>query len=619
MNDRLRFDPDLLRYASGDRSGPLSRLLFDQAISSVFQPIVSMVDGRIHAHEALVRGPAGMPLHAPDALLAAARREGLLMDFQVACVCTALRQWATQGQPGRLFVNIGAPVLVSCFKDHRAEIIAEQIRALGVQPQKVVFEITEQDHVVDIPALVAVAETIHSAGMTLALDDFGDGHSSLRLWSELRPDLVKIDKYFTQDAPRHAQKVKTLQAVIQLAETFGTSLIAEGVETADELRLLRDLGIAFGQGYYLGRPQRKPASSLAPPAAAALRDRRISVMPSLRVAASPGRLRHVPMLVATPVSPSTSNDEVAAIFKANPSWHSVALVVDGRPMGLIGRQQFLGRYAHQYFKEIHGRKACLDYANPSPTMIEVQSDVDELIGVLTSPDQRYLSEGFIYTRDGLYLGLGTGHQLVRQVTESRIEAARHANPLTLLPGNIPISEHVKRLHEAGASFVACYGDLSDFKPFNDHYGYWRGDEVIKLVAATLREHCDPQRDFVGHIGGDDFVVLFQSADWAERCSRIAEQFDCAVRQLYDDDARAKGGIVAEDRHGVSRFFGFISLYMGVVPVGQGAPRLDASALARLAARARLHAKSRGEAWHAASQFHAGDAAPTPTPTEFNAL
>jgi hypothetical protein len=73
-------------------------------------------------------------------------------------------------------------------------------------------------------------------------------------------------------------------------------------------------------------------------------------------------------------------------------------------------------------------------------------------------------------------------------------------------GSIPISEHIERRIKSGADFVVCYADLNDFKPFNDRYGYWRGDEMIKLVAGTVLAHTDQQRDFVGHVGGDDFVL-----------------------------------------------------------------------------------------------------------------
>lgn len=223
-------------------------------------------------------------------------------------------------------------------------------------------------------------------------------------------------------------------------------------------------------------------------------------------------------------------------------------------------------------------------------MLPRHEGIEAITEVLVSADQRYLSEGFIVTENGQYAGLGSGQQLVRLVTEVRIEAARHANPLTLLPGNIPINEHIRRLLKAGRRFVACYADLNDFKPYNDHYGYWQGDEMICLAARTLTSHCAPQRDFVGHVGGDDFMVLFQSDDWEQRCRRIVEGFNARARRLFDEAALVRGGIDAEDRFGVWRFFPFTTLSIGAVVVEPGhfdRPDVVASAAAAVKHKAKM--------------------------------
>jgi diguanylate cyclase (GGDEF)-like protein len=287
-------------------------------------------------------------------------------------------------------------------------------------------------------------------------------------------------------------------------------------------------------------------------------------------------------------------DEVARKLAADPALRAVALVDDGKPVGLINRQAFVDSYAKPYFKELYGRKPCITFANTTPLVLDKHTGMEGMTAVLTSSDQRYLTEGFIITEGGRYLGLGTGEQLVRVVTEVRIEAARHANPLTFLPGNIPISEHIDRLLAAGGEFVACYADLNDFKPYNDLYGYWRGDEMIRLVARTLVSHCDPRRDFVGHVGGDDFVVLFQSDDWLDRCERVLSSFNAAALSLFDADALERGGIEAEDRHGVTRFFKCTTLSIGAVPIRPGRfARAEQVASAAAAAKHKAKAAHNG--------------------------
>jgi diguanylate cyclase (GGDEF)-like protein len=570
--------------------GPLARLLQQVALSPVYQPIAVLASGAVFAHEALIRGPQGSSMHAPAALLKAAAQEQLDFEFESVSALAAIYQTGVLRDPGRLFVNISARVLVQLLRSCGRDALLDLVHALGVLPRMLVLEITEHERVADMDRLARAVEVIRTAGVSLALDDFGDGRSSLRLWSQIKPEFVKIDKYFTKDISFHADKLKTIQALQQIATTFQTELIAEGIETLDDLRVLRDLGIPYGQGYVLGRPVPDPVLAIAQEATELLQDRRVSVFPELVRAPQRGHLRPMALLNAPYAGIATSNDELAAIFLREKHLHAIAVVDAQRPVAIINRSQFMNDYSKLYFREIWGRKSCMMHANDRPRLIERDHNVDELIGILTSEDQRYLADGFIVTENGRYAGLATADQLVRSVTETRIEAARHANPLTFLPGNVPISQHIERLLASGGAFVACYADLNHFKPFNDQYGYWRGDEMIRLLAGIVLSHCDTQRDFVGHVGGDDFIMLFQSRDWRQRCEAIVAELAARARQMFDDTARARGGIEAEDRHGVLRFFPCTTLSIGAVIVRSDAV-LRAEDVATRAALAKHHAKS----------------------------
>ena len=553
-------------YAVRRGRGPLAGLIRDNGLSPVFQPIVSLSDGTIYSHEALIRGPQGTSFHAPDALLAAAAWENLNFEFENHCVAVAIDRWGQLLETGRLFVNISAEVLVQLLKRCGRDILIELINGLGVLPRMLVLEITEHERVSDMDCLAQVVAEVRAVGVALALDDFGDGRSSLRLWSQLKPEIVKIDKYFTKDISQHADKLKTIQALQQIAAIFDTALVAEGIETEGDLRVLRDLGIAYGQGYFLGRPAPLPRAQIDTQALAVMHDRRVAVYPELRRASHAGQLDRMAVIQAPSAGIATTNDELAALFFAHQDLHAVAVIDGTRPVGLINRSRFMNEYSKLYYRELWGRKPGLTHANLEPRLIERNHKVDELIGILTSDDQRYLADGFIVIENGRYVGLGTGDQLVRSVTETRIEAARHANPLTFLPGNIPISQHIERLLNSGLEFIACYADLNNFKPFNDRYGYWRGDQMIRLVAKLALAHCDPQRDFVGHVGGDDFILLYQSADWQMQCEQIVSEFARAAVDLFDEQAREAGGIQAEDRFGVSRFFPTTTISIGAVKI-----------------------------------------------------
>jgi diguanylate cyclase (GGDEF)-like protein len=576
------------------KPSPLANVLRLGELYPVFQPIISMIDGTVYAHEALIRGPQGTALHTPDALLHAAADEGLGYEFEYACLIAALRTWGSLRMVGRLFVNISANALTHLHGQHGSDDLLRLISSMGVAARMLVLEITEHERVDDMDHLADVVRQLRTQGMSLALDDFGDGRSSLRLWSQLKPEVVKIDKYFTKDISEHGDKLKTIQALQQIASVFGSELVAEGIETAEDMRVLRDLGISYGQGYFLGHPDSNPARYVNADAQRVLGERQVAVFPELSRASVLGQLRNVALVEAPHVTGASSNDELATVFLQNTQLHAVALLEGDRPVGIINRVQFMNEYSKLYYREVWGRKSCAMHANDQPRVVEREHSIDELVGILTSQDQRYLLDGFIVTDNGRYVGLGTGDQLVRSVTETRIEAARHANPLTFLPGNIPISLHMERLLKKRVRFVACYADLNNFKPFNDYYGYWRGDEMIRLLSRIAMEQCNAQRDFLGHVGGDDFILLFQSQDWLQRCETLVNDFNARALDMFDAAARKAGGIEAEDRHGVMRFFPCTTVSIGAVAI-DGSQYSRAEDVANLAALAKHDAKRAGVA------------------------
>lgn len=223
-------------------------------------------------------------------------------------------------------------------------------------------------------------------------------------------------------------------------------------------------------------------------------------------------------------------------------------------------------FARPYERELHGRKPCTAFMDATPVVADKDDSLQAVSVKLVQGGAQHMLNGFIVTDRGVYVGMGTGHDLMREITQMQMHAARYANPLTQLPGNVPINEHVERLIASGARFWACYCDLDHFKPFNDVYGYRKGDDVIQLAGGILSAHADPERDFVGHIGGDDFIVVFQSEDWEARCHGMLADFAAQVAGFHSPDDRERGGYLSEDRQGKKVFHALMSLSIGAVRV-----------------------------------------------------
>ncbi len=242
---------------TGEAPARIDDVIEARAVSIVFQPVVDLGAGAVVGYEALVRGPAGTWLEAPNALFAAARETGRYERLAIVCIQETLRAFAAHGSPGLLFLNM-SPRLVQRpgFEPGRARRFLE---SLGLLPASMVIELTEDFPAVDLAHLRDSLRLYRSLGFRVALDDLGEGFSSLRLWSELRPEFVKADKHFVRGVAKDPVKRQFLRSIQHIARRAGSKVIAEGIEGAEDLRVARRLGIAYAQGWHLGRPAAIPA------------------------------------------------------------------------------------------------------------------------------------------------------------------------------------------------------------------------------------------------------------------------------------------------------------------------------------------------------------------------
>ncbi len=562
-------------------------------LHAVFQPIVQADNAEILGYEALIRGPAGSPGASPDALFRLAQGVAATMALEIHAARTALAAWRSLDLPGKLFLNF-SPMTLRHLLAERGRLMAALLEA-GIAPSRLVIEVTEQTPIGDAASFAQAMAVLRELGMQYALDDFGTGHANLDLLAHLSPQFVKIDKSLVRGIASCSRRLEILRALLRMMSAFGGRVIAEGIEDEDELAVIRDLGVTGAQGYYVGPPVARPAAQAPPHVHQALASRHIAVFPQMVRSGWSGITAGRLLRPAPTVSPATSNDAVLRVFQDQPDLQAVAVVNDeGRPLAIISRQAFIDRYAAPFHRELYGKKACIAMANREPACFDHRASLEEMAQILSGENTRSLADGFVITEQGRYIGLGTGADLIRAITEVRMEAARYANPLTFLPGNIPLNQHIERLIEAASEFRACYVDLNHFKPFNDKYGYWKGDEMLKGAAAILAEACDPARDFLGHVGGDDFLVLYQSSDWAARLQAAIRRFNDAARAMYSPADRSAGGMHGEDRHGRPVFFAPVSMAVGVVCVSgegvAGLQRLGSQHIGAAAAAAKREAK-----------------------------
>ncbi|MBD8493725.1 bifunctional diguanylate cyclase/phosphodiesterase [Pseudomonas syringae] len=562
----------------------LSSILVRSDLHSLFQPIVMLSQRRILGYEALTRGPSNSPLHSPVSLFAVARQGGRLSELELACRDSACRRFSQQKLPGKLFLNVSPESLLEA--SHPPGRTLEMLQRYDIAPQDVVIELTEQTPTDDFELLYKALHHYRDMGFSIALDDLGAGYSSLRLWSELRPDYVKIDRHFIDGIHQDAVKREFVGSMLQMAKASRATVIAEGIELAEELEVLIEMGVDLVQGYLLARPQERPPRDIR------------SMLPKTESTGLPLPLSEEAADLSALLNPQPAIDQhtpttqVLEAFRSQANLNSVAVLDEqSRPCGIVHRHSLSEVLLKPFGTELFARKPISRLMSDDFLAVELNQSLQQVSRLLTSRARQRIEEDFIITSNGVYAGLGRVIDVLKLITELKIQQARHANPLTLLPGNVPIQQCLTRVLQQQRESMVCYVDIDSFKPFNDIYGYARGDEVLLCLAQCLSDRIDPSRDFVGHIGGDDFLMVLGPDEWEKRLHTLLEDFQNQCRRFYRAEHLEAGCFSALNRQGQRQEFALLSLSIGVVHLRSDAcNRVDASQVAELASQAKHCAK-----------------------------
>ena len=250
--DEARASSELRRRVrERDQRELLTEIIFNRQLWTAFQPIVELASRAVMGWEGLSRGPRGSDLELPLVLFARAARFGLTAELERSCRRQAFIDWEILGAPERLFLNtVPATVRDTSFLGRGV------LDYLGprLSPHSVTLEITERQVIENLSLYREAMQAFTDLGFSFAIDDVGAGHSGLETVAVLRPSYLKIDMALVRDV--HLKKVnqQVVKAILEMAAGLGATVIAEGIQTAEEAEAIAGLGVRFGQGYYLARP-----------------------------------------------------------------------------------------------------------------------------------------------------------------------------------------------------------------------------------------------------------------------------------------------------------------------------------------------------------------------------
>ena len=254
---------DALDYAAHSRRADqiqvrerLQDLILRERVITAFQPIMRLKARTVLGFEALSRGPRGSGLEGADALFGAATEHNLFVELDRLCRKRALLSSGRIPSNAKIFVN----TLPATIRDpqFRGKALIDFLDKAQVSPDRIVIEITEKLVIDNYNLFRETMAYFTDLGMSFAVDDVGAGYSGLESIARLKPTYLKIDMLLVRDVHVSLVNREMVKAIIALGRGIGSEVIAEGIQTDDEVRALNEMGVDWGQGYVLARPDAGP-------------------------------------------------------------------------------------------------------------------------------------------------------------------------------------------------------------------------------------------------------------------------------------------------------------------------------------------------------------------------
>ncbi|MDW8294217.1 MAG: GGDEF domain-containing protein [Aquificaceae bacterium] len=523
-----------------------------------YQPIIHISEGRLLGFEALSRFRVEGSEIDPIKVFQMANDFDAVGELDCLCRKLALEHF-TKNFQGYLFLNVFPSYLTSGNFGKGKTI--QLVYGHDLEPNRVVLELTEVERVQDVNLLKKALNYYKSFGFLVGIDDLGTGYNSLKLLLELEGllDFVKLPKELVKGSARSKIKYQLLKVLSEVSLNIGARAIYEGVEQEEDLKLiLHDLKGDYVQGFYFAKPL-EPSEAESFRVVLSFKKKKEETIPE----------GEVPEFIN--LEPGEKFGMFLNSVKDISSRYVVLILRDEKYLvdlwklrhGMSEKDKNL-----YYYKPI--LEVVLKMENFFPKLDNIPQLTPELLKVhklhqiMASPDYNLL---VIKNEEGIRLL--EKHSLLSYLYRKLSAELLHRNPLTQLPGSDVLQEKISELSEGGEDFYVCYIDIDNFKAFNDAYGFYAGDQMIKKVGVILSsfEQRMGGRVFVSHIGGDDFILLMRGFSFEEATQellRLLSELQEGLLEFYTPEDIEKGYFVGKDREENLKEFPLASVSMALV-------------------------------------------------------
>jgi diguanylate cyclase (GGDEF)-like protein len=460
----------------------------------------------------------------------------------------------------KLFLNVDANIIHD--KEFRDGITLKRLEEYGLQPKDIIFEITERTAIEDLKTFQDSVDHYKNQDFMIAIDDVGSGYSGLNRICAVSPSLLKIDMAIVRGIDKDTIKQSLVMGIVQFCQDAEISLVAEGIETEGECETLIQLGVSYGQGYYLGRPDNE-LKELPKPLVEKISKtyqngpgqlNKNSFFGTIETICSEKECFHI----------SARAIDIYEKMRSDTSYTEACIIDDkAHAVGVITRANMLQIFSGRYGYNLHAKKTVEKIMSQDFLAVDLNTSIEVVSKMaLDRPDDK-IYDSVLVTKQGKFYGTVTIKDVLQTAIKIQVNRAVDSNPLTGLPGNREIEKKILECLGHKKAFSIVYIDIDNFKAYNDTYGFNNGDLMIQTLSDSIKEACSCA-ELKGHIGGDDFVLVFHEWEVEHTCKQIINLFKEGIKLLYTDEDWEKGFIYSKNRNGIEERFPIASLSISAV-------------------------------------------------------
>lgn len=536
-------------------------ILEEKKIKPVYQPIVSLETGKIYGYEALSRIGLKDCSFNTEEMFHIAEELSCVWKLEELCRRRSLK-FAGEGKLNgkKLFVNVDPKVIRD--EKFKEGATCKYLKKYGLKPSDIVFEVTERTSIEDADAFRHTIDHYRRQQYRIAIDDYGSEYAGVSRVCALEPHFLKIDMYVIRDIDKSAIRRSMVESIVIFCESANIHVIAEGIETKEELETLVQLGVHYGQGYYLQKPQPEISDIPNEIKEQIVEYRKLYTKEKMQKSfwSNVGSVCNEREIT----SPDTPGFKIYEYVKNDPEISEITVVdKEKNVQGVLTRSELMELFGGRYGYSLHAKKTASDLMSREFLAVDEGLSIEVVSKMAMVRPHIQLYNDVIVTRNDKYFGRVSVKELLETAVTIQVTKAADANPLTGLPGNAIIEEKIKKCLTENAPYAIAYIDLDNFKAYNDAYGFNNGDIMIKTVVTCMKEACNNE-EFLGHIGGDDFVIIADYYELDEVCQKIANLFSQAICNLYRKEDLERGYIYSKNRNGFADTFPMATLSIAII-------------------------------------------------------